>query len=869
MMNKIKIQLLFIYVVITMVFVSTLQAQGLRFYGNLEHIERRTSYLVFNEKSAPVFTKYIDISFELKVYNCDTFGYLFHIVDSQDDIVYSFTYTYLDNWSSAFKFNTEGKINHISMNFLKDSIRSKWIPVRLHIDLSTGQSTLAIAGKTKHSISKLKQSGTFKPMLTFGRWKNFVDLPSFAIRHLNVSGDKKSFHFLLNESSGEMVHDAKSKVQGQVINPYWLINDSYHWAKAFTINSGKTLGSNFNEVQQTILLFNQDSLYTYRVDQNQLERKDYANTMPVKMLLGTNFIDETANKIYAYEINSLPYGNTTIAALDVPTLTWQAIGKASTPVQLHHHNGFLDKRRGRYLVFGGFGSRLYSNNFLFYNSEFDRWDTLQFKGDSISPRFYSSMTPSRQGDYLYIYGGVGNETGDQSMGHNYYHDLYRIDLTQQTITKCWDNQLNEKLVPAQRMVLSADEKYLYVLRYAEYETASHLQLYRISVANGELEKLGDSIPFVSESIASTIALYYNPVLQEFYCIIQEYEDRTQSVKAIIYTLSAPPVGQSEMELYSTSSIVNVGSLFLILFVAGILGLIVFLLVFFYMRSNRRRGKMASNEEPVLVSTHSGPISIPTPTSESALKSVPEQLERKLAPQKEFNKIYLYGVFTVYGKSGRDITHLFSNKPKHVFLYILLNSTQEGVSSKQLNNIFWPEKTEKKVKNLKGVTISNLRKILLEIEGIKLVYERGFYKIVISEPCYCDYFFLQAHLTEYPQSLDGLLPIWERGQLLENSRQVFFDNYKQYSEDIIFSNLPQELSKHYQKNEFKYVLRICAVLLKRDQLYEPALAYSIYSYKRLNEFEKLYKTYAIFVSEYRNTMGQDYPKSLEDLIEEGK
>jgi hypothetical protein len=64
-----------------------------------------------------------------------------------------------------------------------------------------------------------------------------------------------------------------------------------------------------------------------------------------------------------------------------------------------------------------------------------------------------------------------------------------------------------------------------------------------------------------------------------------------------------------------------------------------------------------------------------------------------------------------------------------------------------------------------------------------------------------------------------------------------------------------------------VLRICAVLLKLDPLYEPALLYSIYSYNRLNDFEKLFQIYATFTTEYRNTMGQNYPKSLESLMQE--
>jgi hypothetical protein len=103
--------------------------------------------------------------------------------------------------------------------------------------------------------------------------------------------------------------------------------------------------------------------------------------------------------------------------------------------------------------------------------------------------------------------------------------------------------------------------------------------------------------------------------------------------------------------------------------------------------------------------------------------------------------------------------------------------------------------------------------------------------------------------------------------MECSKQEFFDKYKQQNEDLIFSILPQELPVLYKKHEFRQVLRVCSVLLKMDPLYEPALVYSVYSYNRLNEYEKLYKVYALFTAEYRNSLGMVYPKSIETLIQE--
>lgn len=842
----------------------TLQAQGLQFYGNKFPIAERTTYHIFNESTIPTFTNYITIDFELKIQDFNTFGYLLHLVDPATDTAYSLTFTDVDKGISAFKFNTEGKTNHISMNFANDSLQLKWIPVKLHINLSTGQSTLDIAGKSIQSGQEIKLSQQLHPVICFGRREHLLDLPSFAIRRLTVKGGEQlSFSFQFNESRGEQVHDIAGNVQGKVTNPCWLINDSYHWKKTASIFSQTIIGSKFNEPQQEIQFFNQDSLYIYRADKKKLSGHAYANQMPVKMLLGTNFIDAATNTIYAYEINNLPKTATTIAALDVRSLTWQPVGKAFTPVQLHHHNGFLDQKRNRYLVFGGFGNKQYSNKFITYNSSTDRWDTLHFKGDNIAPRFYSSMAASKQGDQLYIYGGVGNESGDQSVGHNYYNNLYKIDLANQTVKECWNNPQDKKLVPAGQMVLSDDEQFLYLLRYAEYIKSSYAQLYRISVADGKMEQLGDSIPFISGSIISNIALYHNPKLQEFYCVLQECDELAKNMKASVYTLSAPPVDKTTMELYSIQSKRKSGNLPLICWTSLFIICSTLLFVYYKKRKRKKEKQVVEKEPAFVVSSTEAPVPKTVHTSAST------PAEKKPESKPEINKIYIYGIFTVYGNSGRDITHLFSNKMKHIFLYILLNSTKEGVSSSSLNDIFWPGKTEEKVKNLKGVTVSNLRKALAEINGIELIYEKGFFKIVINEPCYCDFFCLHTHLKSHPQSYDYMLPIWERGKLLESSSLELFDKYKQYSEDIIFSSLPKELPVCYQQNKLKYVLRICAILLKRDPLYEPALIYSIYSYEQLNKFELLSKVYSTFIIEYRNTMGEDYPKSLDMLRQEGK
>ena len=234
---------------------SHIHAQGLQFYGNQNSIEQRTTYIPFNDKEQlPVFYDCIDIEFDLRISQENTFGYLLHMSNSEDpSTTYILTYSYAKDNESVFRFNTEGQINHTSISLSNDSILSHWLPVKLHIDFSLGESIMSIGNHTvKGNIKTIKQSHKFHPFLVFGRREHLVDVPEFAIRELKISDKKQNYTFLLNESNGNDVHDTKEKIQGKVINPYWLINDSYHWQKVATFSSQGCMGTNFNEQQQKI-----------------------------------------------------------------------------------------------------------------------------------------------------------------------------------------------------------------------------------------------------------------------------------------------------------------------------------------------------------------------------------------------------------------------------------------------------------------------------------------------------------------------------------------------------------------------------------------------------------------------------------------
>lgn len=829
-------------------------SQGLLFQANDKEIKERTSLQIFQEGEIPCFTKNFQLSFELSIRDFDTFGYVFLLKEDQGKTKYSFTYTYLDGENSTFKFNTDGKENHYSLNLRNDALAYQWIPVSFAFDLQQDVLTIRI-GDNEKKITSLGLKDTFCPHLFFGRYDYILDMPTFAIRNLKLEGDRShSYTFPLNENEGEEVHTSTGKVLGTVVNPVWLINGSYHWEKLFEYSFQTPSGITFEPDSQRLIIFNQDSLLTYNLLKRQPQKYSYSNKLPVKLQLATHFMNTTDGKLYVYELNNLPLGDATVAALDLNNQEWKQTGVAALPVQLHHHDGFWDETTGKYLVFGGFGNKRFNNTFLEYDIEGDRWDTLSYFGDRIIPRYFSGMAVNKNREHIYVFGGMGNESGEQSVGRNYLHDLYLLDRKQQSVRRLWQNASDHRLVVARDMILTPDEKYIYALCYPEYLSDTYLQLYRLTVDDGTMKALGDSIPMRSEEIMTNANLYYNSLTHEYYCTTTEFDKKGHTVIRT-YVLSAPPVSLDEIRSYGSRSSLEIRWLWIM---AGIGVLLLAGGVLFVRKKRGKQRNAVLESSSVLMSPPVGRE--PDKSVQGKETLAKEDFESSLVRP---NAVYLFGPFTVIDRNGRDITHLFSSRLRQVFIYILLHSTHNGVLSASLNEVFWPDKPDDKVKNLKGVTINQIRKNLAELDGVELVHDKGYFRLVFTD-CYCDYFrFRTLKNAEEVENELGILLM--RGKFLDGMDAGMMDHFKQKVEEFLSSFLPLEIERLYQQHKYDAVIRFCNVLFRVDPVNELALAYGMHALNHTGSSQEAILQYSLFVREYRQMMNEEYSISYAELM----
>lgn len=699
--------------------------------------------------------------------------------------------------------------------------------------------------KRQYQSGKLGLSGELTPTIMFGSSKFSEEIPSFAIRNLVISDMNQQINFPLNESSGILVHDKQGKIRGKAINPIWLINKSYYWNLLHSQASESTAGYNYDFNSGNFVYFNSDSLYTLDIRRNIWEGYKH-QPLPMKMYLGTNFFYPDSRSVYIYEVDNHA-DVCTICALNVLTGEVEKVDDKFLPSQRHHHSSYLDTIRNKFYIFGGFGSRKYTNTLEVYDLDQKSWNTIKLKGDFVAPRFFSSMGALNANELL-LFGGTGNSSGDQSIGKIYYYDLYKINLKDSTVQKVRDFSYDgAQIVPVRNLLLSDDGASFYTLCYPMQEASSHLQLYKFSLQNDSYEVLGNSIPMESKAILSNANLYYNKETKEFYCCTQEFNERGgESSVTRFYSLSAPAIAENALFLYAVEEGLSLRTVIFVMVVV----LILIVGITYYLK--RKKEKQ------------------PIPKVAPVRKTF-TQVENKKSPQA--NALYLFGEFTIIDKKGRDITHLFSSKIKQLFLLTFLNGldNKEGITSNYIYGLLWPEKELSSAKNLKGVTINRLRKILDDLEGIELVYTNSRYSIQLSEAFYCDYQQYLEQMNKIRQSdasqevSQSLIGILSRGKFLKSIDDSMFDSFKSEQEYELHEMLTIELNNLYMKAAYEQVAQLAEIWLRVDSLNDTALWYMLNACHKLKKEDQAMKKYYLYIAEYNKSMGNNYSYSYSDII----
>ncbi|HLZ86004.1 MAG TPA: hypothetical protein VKQ52_02135 [Puia sp.] len=841
-------------------------AQGLQFKSEDSLLTQRTSYHVFNSP-APVFHDRFSIAFDLSLWDNANLGYVLNLADKDNSYSLSYLYT---NGAGNLNFSIDSKSNKLSIPlpaaFLK---KNNWFRVRIDFLLKEDKVIIRIDGNTWQA-DHLGFKDDMPANLVFGKNQYYTEVPNMAIRDLEIGNGRKSYHFPLNEWSGNTVHDSNGESTGYVENPLWLINGSYFWRPVYSQSAKNVAGLNFDPLDQDLFIFTQDSLVTYDPASKRAMAAAYANKIPVNMVLGKSIFNARENKCYIYELFDVAKGAPSVAALNMDrnNLKWSIVGKDALPYQLHHHNIFYDSRQDQFFLFGGYGHYSYHNAFLRYNDTTDRWEHTGFKGDTITPRFFAASGPSDNPDELLLFGGYGNESGSQVVGGKQYYDLYRINLKDHSVKKCWQiTPHNEVFVPANNLILSGDKKYFYALCYPHELAATELKLYKFSLSDGSYEVVSAAIPMASLRIETDVNLFYSHKTDEFFCTVQEFSDRNSSTIKV-YSLTSPPVSTATY-LASLRPTKKPGMAFIFYLFPVFLVVSAALIWFFFGRKKNKRITQTPAQQPAAP---------PAAEPQAALAAPPLPASPLPAIERNRNAVYLLGEFLAFDRKGKNITHLFSPKIKQLFVLILLHSTGRngttsnspggtgaGIGSRKISAKLWPEKDPAKTKNIKGVTFNHLRNIISDIEGIELIFQNDNYSFTIAEPFFCDYCIL-AGPRQNPETFPDHFRLMTRGPLLQDMPDALMDDFKSSYEERLTTQLLPELKNKYESGDYKWALEIAKLILGMDPFNEEVLKYQLKSYRKWKGIEYSRRAYVQFTQDYERSLGVAYHVSFDKIVQ---
>ena len=240
-----------------------------------------------------------------------------------------------------------------------------------------------------------------------------------------------------------------------------------------------------------------------------------------------------------------------------------------------------------------------------------------------------------------------------------------------------------------------------------------------------------------------------------------------------------------------------------------------------------------------------------------------------APKPEVlqSSLLLFGEFALYNSSGENLAAQMSPKTKQLFLLVILKTLlDDGVSTRELNDMLWPGMNDAAAKNNRGVTVLNLRQALSASQGLTLDYAEKRWMICGHEKYFIDFQTFRNQRALFSESnhnlslLNDLLNIISK-PFLQNLQAEWLDLYKNTINEDHLDWLMHIAEMPQLTEQPEILLKIASAMFAIDEVNENALQIRINAYrKKGNEamvrksVESFKKKYVLFYNEeYSNTL----------------
>lgn len=673
------------------------------------------------------------------------------------------------------------------------------------------------------------------------------DVPPITIKDVAIRDEQREllYFWKLDKYVGEKVYDEICSKEAIAENGSWDIDKYIKWQKEISIPvTEKYAQIAFDSIRNQLYIATSDSIVFLNMNNFHSKR--------IKTLKGSPFgAGGSSQLIYDYIYDriisySLLYPD--FILYDFAKNEWSSTKLDQRFAPAHHHNRFIDVEKKQLVTFGGYGYQSYKAWLSKHSLDGGVWDIKNMSKD-ISPRYLSALGHLGNGKFLLL-GGYGSISGKQEESPKNFYDLYQMDSRNQTCEKLFDLSFPiEPVAFSNSMIVDGNK--IYALTYDNNRFHCLLNLCEVSLLDGSVSVLADSIPYNFLDMESFCDLILDKEKSVLHAVLMQ-KNQSEKFDVDIYSLSYPPLKVSDVVQVVSVENENEqwgGMCWLLL-------LIPFVILLFCTKKYRKREMPANKREDIVL----------YPESEIKVSAV--EIKTPVSTVK------LLGGFQVFDKRGEDITDSFTPMVRKIFLYLLLSTVKDGkkITSEKLDETFWFEMDRASASNNRSVNVRKLRLLLEKTGSISVVNKTSYWFIEMGSDVICDYKDIILLLKKIKgekridaNTLHAILNMAQSGTLLPNLNAEWADGYKSEYSTLLMEILSKSISMAEVEPDLNLQVKIANVMLLHDNVDEEAVSIKCRALFLLGQKGASKQCYDRFVQEHLRLLNAEPKINYEDII----
>jgi DNA-binding SARP family transcriptional activator len=839
----------FIFFLLTIVLTQGLlamQTDGVYFKSKEVQKEKRTG-IDFTADGLINYTGNFRLTFDVSFREGqDRFGYIFRLKEIKGGNVFDLV-AKLDGASPGLYLVVNQSETHIGFPLDNRSTNwvNRWDSVSLFFSADSGYVEATALGFTRRQsfvMPTRSQVGFFFGVA--GLYGLVADeTPPMSLRNVRFTVDGKEVrHWPLRKTHSGKSHDLVGKNKAKLIYPDWVADYHSRWQQLDSLvlkSVPQIVYDSTNE--QFLFMVQPNELIAYSLNDKTTSRKEWKKGFPVL---------ENSHQLLLHNGQLVTYSfNHAVASVYNDSLSqWShTVDLPEDLPRYWHHNRLIHPVDGAITTLCGYGFYTYKNTIQRFNANTRIWEKLAFDGDTIYPRYLAGFGLDDDNKGIgYLFGGMGNRSGKQILGKEFYGDLYRIDFRLNRIERLWNiDEAGVFFTPVNSLIVNSKDSCFYTLAFSHQKQKTSLRVLKGSLQNAHLEWIGDSLPYDFEDVKSYADLVEWKSRNKLVAYTLEEEEGYYKVR--LWSVYAPPANVPEViEAGFSGKSVLLGVIFISTFLLLVtIGALV--------RLKRRAGVSTKS-----ASSYDG----------LAIQSVDNELVESFFADCNC-RIVLFGEFQVFNVSGVDVTYLFSPTLKELFLLIFLNSAgRNGISSPKIQELIWPDKSSESARNNRGVNIKKLRTVLDEVGGISLEFEQNLWFVKLDDKLLSDYVLILSLLKDRPLSADKLKLVQKlicRGSFLSGVEADWLDEWKERINSEVTEFLERAITNPDIRKDNQLSTELANTLFKFDRLNEPALVCKCTTLVSQGKSGLAIEVYENFCKLYRKSYNEEYPHTFQEVL----